>query len=104
MYAYPTMVEDECKLYVAYSIMTRRDWKEIQDRTANKPDGGGIYIAEIDLVNGILTGKEAILLNEQHSSPQNTKWCSHGGHLECLKYLHVKRCPARATSEERKNE
>ena len=30
MYAYPTMVEDECKLYVAYSIMTRRDWKEIQ--------------------------------------------------------------------------
>ncbi len=73
MYAYPTMVEDECKLYVAYSIMTRRDWKEIQDRTANKPNGGGIYIAEIDLVNGILTGKEAILLNEQHSSPQNTE-------------------------------
>ena len=73
MYAYPTMVEDECKLYVAYSIMTRRDWKEVQDRTANKPNGGGIYIAEIDLVNGILTGKEAILLNEQHSLPQNTE-------------------------------
>ena len=31
MYAYPTMVEDECTLYIAYSIMTRRDWKEIQD-------------------------------------------------------------------------
>ena len=73
MYAYPTMVEDECKLYIAYSIMTRRDWKEVQDRTANKPNGGGIYIAEIDLVNGILTGKEAILLNEQHSLPQNTE-------------------------------
>jgi hypothetical protein len=69
MYAYPTMVEDECKLYVAYSIMTRRDWKEIQERTARKPNGGGIYVAEIDLVNGIFTGEDAILLNEQPSPP-----------------------------------
>ena len=45
MYAYPTMVEDECKLYVAYSIMTRRDWKEIQDRTANKRIGE-VYISQ----------------------------------------------------------
>ena len=63
MYAYPTMVEDECKLYVAYSIMTRRDWKEIQERSAHAPNGGGIYVAEIDLVSGILRGEEAILLN-----------------------------------------
>ncbi|CAL6386352.1 unnamed protein product [Bathycoccus prasinos] len=68
MYAYPTMVEDECKLYVAYSIMTRRDWKEIQERTAHEPNGGGIYVAEIDLVSGILRGEEAMLLNP---APEN---------------------------------
>jgi len=63
MYAYPTMIEDGCKLYVAYSKMTKRDWLEVQERTAKKPNGGGIFIAEIDLVNDILTGDQAIVLN-----------------------------------------
>ena len=70
MAAYPTMYQEGCRLLVAYSIMERRAWLEVQDRAAGTQNAGGIKIAEVDLgavkmtdANLINTGKGVLVVH-----------------------------------------
>lgn len=67
MAAYPTMYREGCRLLVAYSIMERRAWSEVQERSAGSANAGGIKIAEVDLAavrmtdaNLVNTGPDAV--------------------------------------------